>query len=309
MVPRCSLPQLRPRVRAALAAGRKVYFALEDHGEWAPVRSDDMGAQKLKRIFAVSAPQAPQTSGKLVALRQELEAAFALDCGLASPQGRKYCRLRMEPAPLAVAGPALSRFELDQLSRTLAGRIKDPRQRLRALYLMDWIYETPGDVYAIHDLTGLISPRAALAVSFAEAKRGLLAAVGSLPRDRSQAEKLVNQGIALAHQGRAREAEAAIQKALDFDAGNPAAWMSLGTLLAVSGRNEQAVACYGKLLELVPDRDNIRADALAARANTLTAMGRPAQARQDRLKALGEASASWPWRKELQAAVAAGASR
>ena len=309
MVPRCRLPQLRPRVRAALAAGHKVYFALEDHGEWTPVRSDDMGAQKLKRIFAVAAPQAPQTAGKLAALRQELAAAFALDCGLVSPQGRKYCRLGMAPAPAVAAGPALSPAELDQLSRTLSSRITDPRQRLRARYLMDWLHEAPDDAYAIRDLTGLISPRAAFAVRFAEAKRGLLAAAGGLPRDRGQAEKLVDQGIALARQGRPREAEAAIQKALDLDAGNPSAWMSLGTLLAFSGRNEQAVACYGKLLELVPDRNNTRADALAARANALAALGKPAQARQDRLKALSAASASWPWRKDLQAAVAARASR
>ena len=80
--------------------------------------------------------------------------------------------------------------------------------------------------------------------------------------------------------------------------------MSLGTLLALSGRNEQAIACFGRLLELVPDRNNTRADALAARANALSALGKPAQARQDRLKALSEASASWPWRKDLQAAVA-----
>ncbi len=130
-----------------------------------------------------------------------------------------------------------------------------------------------------------------------------LGVILQFPLAEERSEALLEKGLALAGVGRRAEAEASFREALDFDKRNFDARTSLGTLLAGSGRHAEALACFDDILSRGPDPDR-RADALASRANSLDALGRTAEARRYRAEALRSATASWPWRSEVLAALA-----
>jgi len=121
---------------------------------------------------------------------------------------------------------------------------------------------------------------------------------------REDARQRVENGIALFRKGRKAEAETAFRAALKLDPANIAAHMSLGALLDASSRSSQAVACYDRILALKPEGQDLRADTLAARANAFKSLGQAARAREDLAEALKTASPKWPWRKQVEAALA-----
>ena len=127
-----------------------------------------------------------------------------------------------------------------------------------------------------------------------EGARGFLAA-------ESRSSKLVEEGVALYRAGRAPEARERFQAAADADGENPSAWLSLGAVLAVSGRHAEALACYEEILSRGLLEGDPLADTLGARANSLAALGRAAEARRERREALRIASPSWPSRLEISA--------
>jgi len=120
---------------------------------------------------------------------------------------------------------------------------------------------------------------------------------------RQQAELSVIWGISLYSAGRRSEAEGAFRKAIRYDWNNISAWLSLGAILNLSGRGLEAISCYDRMLTFKPDRPNLAADVLAARANAQQSLGRTAEARRDRVAALKAASPSWRWRKDMQNVV------
>lgn len=120
---------------------------------------------------------------------------------------------------------------------------------------------------------------------------------------RRQAELSVIRGISFYNAGRRREAEESFRKAIRYDWKNVSAWLSLGAVLSASGRDMEAISCYDRMLTFKPDRPNLAADVLAARANAHQSLGRAAEARRDRVAALRAASPSWRWREDVQHAV------
>jgi tetratricopeptide (TPR) repeat protein len=121
--------------------------------------------------------------------------------------------------------------------------------------------------------------------------------------DINESNASVDKGIALFRVGRRHEAEVVFRVALMNNPKSIDAWMSLGALLATSGRSAQAIVCYDRILSFELNDSDLLADTLAARANAFMAMGRTALARKDRRQALRVASASWLWRKQVQAAL------
>lgn len=88
---------------------------------------------------------------------------------------------------------------------------------------------------------------------------GLDNSIEALSWDSDNSMAHMNKGIALTNLGRNEEALECFDKALDIDRGRPWAWMYLvaqGRSLDCLGRHEEAVACFDKVLEIDPnDRD------------------------------------------------------
>lgn len=129
-----------------------------------------------------------------------------------------------------------------------------------------------------------------------DAGRKILAAPG-------ESERLVNEGVSLFKSGRTAQAEASFRAAVKAYEENPSAWLSLGAVLADSGRHSEALACYEELLSRNLVEGDPLADALAARANALAKLGRAAEARAGRMEALRIAGPSWPSRPALRRAL------
>ncbi len=117
-----------------------------------------------------------------------------------------------------------------------------------------------------------------------------------------ESTRLVDAGVALYHQGRRDEAVSSFREALELDGENISAWLSLGAALHGVGRHPEAIAVYDKMLSRGL-QGNVRADILAAKANTLWTLGRKAQAKRARTEAIEAADLSWPHLKELQEMV------
>jgi hypothetical protein len=314
VVPSCGPEELRLRLADILKQGRRVYFVPGDLASLQPGEWPDISTQKRRQAFWVRDPGSPETVRRIDSMRKDLAARFDMDCRIASPQGWQYCRLRLKPGGrggrAAAAGPALSRLELDGISRLLAARSLDPHSRTRAHYLMDWLVENPQDAYALSDLASLLlrhedysSMEASGRLLSEPAMRRLIEALKNLSSAGDKAKALVDQGVSSFQSGRKGEAERVFRQAVELDPASIPAWMSLGAVLAVSGRSSQAVPCYDKILALDPPERDVRADALAARANALAALGQGARARRDRQEALRIASPSWPSRKEIDPGV------
>lgn len=235
--PRTSLDSLRRRA----AGGRKLYFAPGDiAAPFAEGLADD-GAQKRRQVFWVRGAASPEVRAGLASLRADLERDFLLDCSIVSEQGWRYCRLSPRRKTAAAGPPPTS---------DLGGepRLRDPHDRPKLRYLLAWLAETPGDPFVRQDLNSLVV----------------------LP-GQAEAAALVSRGIAEFQAGRKAAAEAAFRRALECDPESVDAWMSLGAVLAMSGRQAQALACYDALLGLdLPE--NRKGDALSARATSLAAL-------------------------------------
>ncbi len=140
--------------------------------------------------------------------------------------------------------------------------------------------------------------------------RGKMASLGG-GRDRAekfreeieQGSRLVEEGVALFRAGRTEEARARFQAAAEADGENPSAWISLGAVLAVSGRHAEALASYDEVFSRGLVEGDPLADALAARANSLAALGRGEEARRERRAALRIAGPSWSSRLEIMTAL------
>ncbi|MBI4676599.1 MAG: tetratricopeptide repeat protein [Elusimicrobia bacterium] len=152
------------RIAETLRQGRRVYFAAGDLGaDFNSAAGDVSGAQKLRQVFwtAASGDDASLRVEAILSVRRKLDASFRVHCGIRSPQGWEYCGLRAKPGaktrpgkrvqPLAAVGLE----DLEMLSKALAGEGVSIRARTAAKYLMDWLSESPDDLYAKRDLIEL----------------------------------------------------------------------------------------------------------------------------------------------------------
>jgi protein O-mannosyl-transferase len=90
---------------------------------------------------------------------------------------------------------------------------------------------------------------------YADAAGELATIVESDPQSPSAHHNLAN---ALAMTGRPAEAELHYREAIRLASGYAAAWASLGELLATTGRTREAIEIYRRVLQLDPDRQDVR---------------------------------------------------
>ena len=93
---------------------------------------------------------------------------------------------------------------------------------------------------------------AKLAVHKGELERALLHLDEALERDPSDADVHDVYGVILLNQGDADGAERHLLTAVEVDPSYGSAWNNLGYLYETTGRNEQAIECYGQVIETAP---------------------------------------------------------
>jgi tetratricopeptide (TPR) repeat protein len=315
------------RLEPALRQGRRALFASGAPDDIPPAGGEPSGAQKFEQVFWFPDATPAEARKRAADVRRALESRFAMDCDISSPQGWGYCRLglkegdsRVRRAPEYAPPPEVGRARIEASAEALDAVLPDRAARTEARVLLTRLADVPADPYFQKRLAALLARgggsdsardaarEARLVRDLDRAQKALGEAwlgpdVVRLATREKRAEASVERGLALARERRLSDAEAAFREALGFDEENLDAGMSLGAVLSATGRNEEAIVCYDKLLTLRPLSRDFEADTLAARANSLAALGRTAQVRRDRERALRVASPDWPSRGELRAAL------
>jgi len=88
---------------------------------------------------------------------------------------------------------------------------------------------------------------------YAQARSNLEAVLGGSSRGGEAASGLVNDGVALARQGRTEEAIALFRQALRVDPRSANAHIDLGVALAAQGKAQESIAEYRQALAIAPD--------------------------------------------------------
>lgn len=282
--------EFKERLTDRLLLGKRVFFSAGSPDTAAATGDNGNGSQKRRQPFSTWGVDAAREAASTRVLTKSLRSSFDMDCGLRSPQGWAYCRLRLK------RGARKTRVARAGVARPGQWAILEDRDRrdflgLKIRYLLDWLAESPKDPFVLGDLDRLSNEDTFPDSPDASPSPDALAAIA-----------LVEKGIAHFRAGKREQAELSFREAIRSDKNSISAWMSLGAMLDASGKRNEALSCYDRILNLTPSQD-VLADTLAARANVLAALGRGELARRDRQQALLKASPSWPWRKEIGEAL------
>lgn len=286
LAPGTPLSALPGRLRETISRGRRVYFPGE---EGVALEGRHRGWSEL---FTTAGESPEQRTRGVLQAREALEKAFTLDCGLRSPHGRTYCRLRPKPGVRDAQGSpsstarALTVEELRRRAEAFRPRGGEFVARMRTRYLLDWLADSPEDAYAKSDLLFMLSgatndPPTDPAAP-AGGRRGLPPKGRRQARPPACAQALELAGTSV-KANRRESALKALRKAKASCPDDAGAFEDMALLYRSLGDPARALASVERLLRGRPDAPG----AHLLRAETLAELGRRVEA----LEAFGRARA------------------